>query len=129
MRVPATIAPEKGSCAVANGERLQRFGAAMARARQRASLSQAALGVMVGSNQSTVSSWERGESEPPPDLVFAIEDACEEPKGALSRLLGYLPIIEDTPDDVETAILSCPKLDPNERELLRNIYVMMASDG
>lgn len=107
---------------------MRRFGKAMSKARQDRDLSQAALGAMVKSNQSTVSSWERGESEPPPDFVFAIETACKVPPGSLSRLLGYMPIIKDVEQDLECAIMSCPKLDVNERKLLRDIFVMMASD-
>lgn len=125
----------KGFADVADGTQMKRFGEAMTKARQHARLSQAALGVQVSSNQSTVSSWERGESEPPPEFVFAIERVCKEPGGSLSRFLGYWPdrVMTDNSDPdpdsdpVELAIMSCPLLDANERKILCDIFVMFAN--
>lgn len=107
-----TRAAREVAQAVENEQRAKRFGAAMARARQRKNLSQTALGDAIGSNQSTISSWERGEAEPPPDFVFAIERACGESGGALSRFFGYLPVTEETVSLIERT------LDAYRRDLL-----------
>lgn len=106
-----------------NGEREKRFGAALGRMRQRAGLTQAALAEEIGSKQSTLSSWERGEFEPPPDAVFSMEKALECKGGALSRLLGYVPLDTDSQAiSVEEAIAVDPALDEYRRELLIGIY-------
>lgn len=105
------------------------FRVAMAEARRRAGLSQAALGKELGRCQSVISEWELGRSEPPPINVFDMERACGVPPGALSRLLGYVPLEERWgTEDVTSAILADPRLDEAQRRMLVLVFEVMAGD-
>lgn len=86
--------------------------------------SQDGLGEVIGKPQSTISSWERGEAEPPPHMVFAIEQACGKAPGSLSYALGYVPVGTDPNAwiDVELAIQACPMLTTDERLVLSALF-------
>lgn len=70
----------------------------------------------------TVSLWERGGQQPRPDEVFALERVLDLVPGALSRLLGFLPLGARPVRSVPEAISADPQLTPDERDLLLVSY-------
>lgn len=93
------------------------------RTRQRLSLR--ALGAVAGVSKSAVAQWENGRSLPIPAKVPELERALEMEPGALSRLLGYLPITsgdENISLDVIEAIRRDERLGPHGQELLIAMY-------
>lgn len=81
-------------------ERLQRFGRAVRKARNK--LSQAAFAQRIGISQTALSAWERGAAMPDPDLVFEAERQLGIEPGGLSGYLGFVPFDASTlpdPDD------------------------------
>lgn len=105
--------------------RVKAFGAALAKARLRADMSQSALGTAIGTPQSTISSWERGESRPYAETVFQLEAALKLAPGSLSQILGYMPLGEVPPCTVQSAVIADPTLDPYKGQLLLAIYETM----
>jgi transcriptional regulator with XRE-family HTH domain len=94
-----------------------------ARARRRLSLR--VLGEVAGVSKSAVAQWESGRSLPVPSKVPELERALEMEPGALSRLLGYLPITggdEKTSLDVIEAIRRDARLGEHGQELLIAMY-------
>jgi transcriptional regulator with XRE-family HTH domain len=94
-----------------------------ARARRRLSLR--VLGEVAGVSKSAVAQWESGRSLPVPAKVPELERALEMEPGALSRLLGYLPITggdEKTSLDVIEAIRRDARLGEHGQELLIAMY-------
>lgn len=73
------------------------FGIALRRARERAALSQRALGAAVAKEEGlsepitgqAVGLWERGASEPGRDRIATIERVLGLPSGELAQRLGY----------------------------------------
>lgn len=99
------------------------FAAALAQARQGLGLSQARLAERLGMGQSAAWSWEQGEVEPSPEIVFALERELELDGGSLSRHLGYLPLSAGDPRPSALAgIAADPDLDENGRRLLIALY-------
>jgi transcriptional regulator with XRE-family HTH domain len=93
------------------------------RARRRLSL--AGLGRAAGVSKSAVAQWESGRSLPTPAKVPNLERALELEPGALSRLLGYLPITsgdDKTALDVIEAIRRDARLGERGQELLITMY-------
>jgi transcriptional regulator with XRE-family HTH domain len=94
-----------------------------ARARRRLSLR--VLGEVAGVSKSAVAQWESGRSLPVPAKVPELERALEMEPGALSRLLGYLPITggdEKTSLDVIEVIRRDARLGEHGQELLIAMY-------
>ena len=93
------------------------------RIRRRLSLN--ALASAVGVSKSAAAQWESGRSLPVPAKVLDLERALELEAGALSRLLGYLPIVsgdDKTSLDVIEAIRRDKRLGEHGQELLITMY-------
>ena len=71
---------------------------------------------------SAVTMWVNGDTEPTRPKVWAIEEALETRPGALSRLLGYLPIEARPVASVPAAIEIDPRLDAEGRRVLMAVY-------
>jgi hypothetical protein len=71
---------------------------------------------------SAVTMWVNGDTEPTRPKVWAIEEALETRPGALSRLLGYLPIDARPVASVPAAIEIDPRLDAEGRRVLMAVY-------
>lgn len=112
---------------VMNGQRVKTFGAALVRARQAVGLTQSQLSAAAGVPQSSLSVWERGEAEPSPETVFALEGALAVDDGALSRLLGFAPVGKELAVSTEAAIWVDPRFDKHQRKLLLQIVQAMVS--
>ncbi len=97
----------------------------LAKTRAERRLSLAALGRSVGVSKSAVAQWENGRSLPVPAKVPDLEQALELEPGALSRLLGYVPITsgdDKTTLDVIEAIQRDVRLGRHGQELLITMY-------
>jgi transcriptional regulator with XRE-family HTH domain len=100
------------------------FGAALDATLNSKRLTQADLAGHFGSIQSTVSQWVRGEAEPRPVVVFAIEQALELEPGTLSQHLGYLPIVThgEAPADLVDVLDADSLLSDSEKDVVRRMY-------
>lgn len=102
------------------------FGAALAKRRKELALSQTALGRALGGvGQSAISQWERGDIQPRPEYVYAVETALGLGPGTLSRILGYLPAAHPPKagfGGVRDAIRRDPLLTSKEKQSLRALY-------
>ena len=104
------------------------FGTALRRAYEAAGLSQRQLGELVAEDigrggpgrAASVGGW-LGANLPDPDVVFAIERVLNLPPGALSRLLGYLPMLEP-PTSARDAIERDPDISDDVRASLIAAY-------
>lgn len=86
-------------------------------------VTQSALADAVGMKQNTVSRWVGGDFAPPPETVFAIEEALDVEPGALSQFLGFLPMGEgETPITITAAVGAAPELEDWQREALLAVY-------
>lgn len=108
-------------------DRLAVFAAKLKAAHRESGIGQVELGRAAGRAQSTVSSWMRGEREPSPQEVFAMERAMHLPSGHLSCWLGYLPA--DILDEgsrhrcsFENAVRDDPVLDKVHKDALLLMY-------
>jgi DNA-binding XRE family transcriptional regulator len=105
------------------------FAAALKRHRHGSGYpTQARLGVALGVSWHTVGSWEKAIWAPSPEKVFAIERILALPPGALSRHLGYLPLVGSSAS-VMSAIDSDPWLDEQAKGLLTEIYRSFVQKG
>ena len=106
--------------------RRKAFGAALAKRRKELALSQTALGRALGGiGQSAVSQWERGDLQPRPEHVYALEKTLGLTPGTLSRMLGYLPPSRPSksgPGGVREAIRRDPLLTSKEKRSLLSLY-------
>lgn len=75
----------------------------------------------------SVSKWVAG-NPPRPERVFAIEEALGVKPGALSKLLGYLPITARRPCRVPDAIAEDADLTQRDQQLLASLYAQMVRD-
>ncbi len=71
---------------------------------------------------SAVTMWVNGDTEPTRPKVWAIEEALGAKPGALSRLLGYLPVDARTVATVPGAIEQDNRLDEDGRRILLSVY-------
>lgn len=69
-----------------------------------------------------VSAWIKGENIASQARVFAIERALDATPGALSHLLGYLPVEARDITTVEDAISFAAGLDDKDRSMLIELY-------
>lgn len=105
--------------------RREEFRRVLAKTRAERRLSLAALSRSVGVSKSAVAQWENGRSLPVPAKVPDLERALELEPGALSRLLGYVPITsgdDKTTLDVIEAIRRDARLGQHGQELLITMY-------
>jgi transcriptional regulator with XRE-family HTH domain len=103
----------------------QEFRRVLKETRIRRRLSLNALGNAAGVSKSAAAQWESGRSLPVPTKVPGLERALELEPGALSRLLGYLPIVsgdDKTSLDVIEAIRRDRRLGDHGQELLITMY-------
>ena len=81
---------------------------------------------MLEVSQSAVTAWESARALPDsPELVWTLEAALDFRPGALSRLLGYLPLAAEgdrTPPTVQEAVASDQLLDSRARDVLLAVY-------
>jgi hypothetical protein len=116
----------------ANTEQRQMFGRALRRRLEDLGRSRAWLGAEVarlelgeGSRPYTASAvtmWVNGDTEPTRPKVWAIETALGAKPGALSRLLGYLPLDARPVATVPAAIDADPLLGDDARKVLVAVY-------
>jgi transcriptional regulator with XRE-family HTH domain len=105
--------------------RREEFRRVVAKTRAERRLSLAGLGRRVGVSKSAVAQWENGRSLPVPAKVPDLERALELEPGALSRLLGYVPIVSGNDKatlDVIEAIRRDARLGQHGQELLITMY-------
>jgi transcriptional regulator with XRE-family HTH domain len=101
------------------------FRRVLLEARRRRRLSQRELGKAAGVSKAAVSQWESGRSLQVPAKVPELERALHLEPGALSRLVGYLPITsgdDKTSLDVVEAIRRDARLGEQGQELLIAMY-------
>lgn len=79
---------------------------------------QADLARALGVDQTTVSSWSRGNSRPTLEQLAALEDACDRPLGFVLRLAGFVEDVVDVPG----AVAVDPCLDDLGRDVVLNAY-------
>jgi DNA-binding XRE family transcriptional regulator len=80
--VPASLAAKHGILADEAGERRRKLGGKLRRARERAELTQAQLGKLLGCGQSAVSAVEHGRDPCSESRAAAWLEACSTAKGA-----------------------------------------------
>lgn len=117
----------QGSQPAGTERQRKNFGAALSRRRRQLSLTQGALGEALGGvGQSAVSQWERGETQPRAEHVYAAEQVLGFAPGGLSRLLGYLPPTPRRAEmgrgGVREAIRRDPRLTRTEKRSLLALY-------
>jgi len=121
----ASISWQEGAATVPAAVRREEFRRVLAETRAKRRLSLSALGRAVGASKSAVAQWENGRSLPVPAKIPDLERALELEPGALSRLLGYVPIASDddkTTLDVIEAIRRDARLGQHGQELLITMY-------
>jgi len=74
---------------------------------------------------SAVTMWVNGDTEPTRPKVWAIERALGAKAGALSRLLGYLPLDARAVTSVPAAIEHDSLLDDEGRRVLMAVYQVL----
>lgn len=80
-------------------------------------------------SQPQLSQWINGKHEPPRRMVFAMERALRLRPGALSRTLGYLPILAKPVTTVLDAIEADPRLSDEGKTAVLLMYREMARRG
>lgn len=71
----------------------------------------------LGVHQTTVSGWFVGKVQPPLRHLPAIDELCDQPKGYILRLAGYVDDI-----DIEAAIKADPRLSEDNRRAVLAFY-------
>lgn len=110
-------------------EEAQRFGRALAAARQMAGYSQKAVGDELGRSQAAVATWEHGVYVPLPQDIFRMEQMFGVPAGSLSQHLGFLPVSgsgRSTPSEVIGAITKDAKLSDRDKQVVIDLYRSMS---
>ena len=103
--------------------RAQQWRDATVRALELSPVTQAELARMIGRAQQQLSHWLLGRAgPPPPDVVFAIEDALGVPD-QLAHLLGYVRVGRI---ETERALAQDPTLDDVDRATLLRLYRLMS---
>lgn len=95
---------------------------AFRRAYEGAGLSQQALSAATGIDQSLISKYARGATQPPLDVLPKIDAACGERTGYVLRLAGYV----DDDLDIAAALAVDPSFpDAEDRAMLVRVYTTM----
>ncbi len=116
---------DQGAGGLPTAAQKEEFRRVLRETRTRRRLSLNALGSAAGVSKSAAAQWENGRSLPLPAKVPDLERALELDPGALSRLLGYLPIAsgdDKTSLDVIEAIRRDTRLGEHGQELLIIMY-------
>jgi transcriptional regulator with XRE-family HTH domain len=104
-------------------EKREAFGAALAEARNVRGVLQSEIADLAGVQQSSVSAWEKGDNQPAPEVVFAIEDYLELKPGHLSRHLGYAPVAHrGVAPTYEQVVMDDPLLDDTQKRAALALY-------
>ena len=98
---------------------------AFRRAYEGAGLSQQALSAATGIDQSLISKYARGATQPPLDALVKVDRACGRPKGYVLRLAGYV----DDDLDIKAALASDPTPEPDGRGMVVRLYEMLQDDA
>jgi transcriptional regulator with XRE-family HTH domain len=99
-----------------------RFGLALRAARVAKSLTQNDIAEAISKDQSVVSSYERGDAEPPRPIIAALELLVDLEPGGLSRYLGYIPV--DPADAPEPVVVHSRSATAGTRRLALQIEDM-----
>lgn len=108
-----------------SGKQKEEFRRLLRKARERSHRSQRDVATALGVSHTAVSQWEAGRAIPVPAKVPELERVLNLDPGALSRLLGYLPIAsgdDKTSLDVIEAIRRDARLGEHGQELLITMY-------
>ena len=104
--------------------RAEQWRQATTRAIERSTLTQAEVAREIGRAQQQLSDWLGGRGgPPPPDVVFAIEDAL----GCVDQLSHFLGYVRAKPFDLAAAIAQEPGLSDFDREHLLHYYRLLLS--
>jgi transcriptional regulator with XRE-family HTH domain len=109
---------------------LEAFAGALALARERAGMTQKAVGDLLGVTQQLVGNWEQASREPSVQAACQLEVVLGVEPGALTKHLGFLPltaagkIIEH---GVIDSILADPTLGDSDRKALLGVYRALTS--
>jgi transcriptional regulator with XRE-family HTH domain len=94
-------------------------------------MSQTDVADLLGTSQGALTAWENARALPDmPETIWKLEEVLQMRPGALSRLLGYLPVTTETTSEkptFEEAVTSDPLLSPDDRDMLLEIYKIMIS--
>ena len=93
--------------------------------RNKAGLTQTAAADLLGTKKTTISSWERGISQPSADMLVAIAKTYKVP---LSDLCGADYVIEYSPDE-KKLIEMYRKSDDYEKLVIQKILSALAKGG
>jgi transcriptional regulator with XRE-family HTH domain len=105
--------------------RAEQWRKATARALDESPLSQAELARSIDRAPQQLSHWLLGRAgPPPPDVVFAIEDAL----GCVDQLAHLMGYVRAKPVDTATHIAQDPGLDEVDRATLLRLYRMMIGE-
>lgn len=83
----------------------------------------------LGMTENAVWLYTRGEREPDRDVVFQLERYLGERPGALSRILGYLPLVARAALSVRDAVADDPTLDEQGRRAVLAVYDVVRKKG
>ena len=115
----------EGLTAMPSGKQKEEFRRLLREARERSHRSQRGIATALGVSHTAVSQWEAGRAVPVPATVPELERELSLDPGALSRLLGYLPIASGDDKaslDVIEAIRRDVRLGEHGQELLITMY-------
>jgi transcriptional regulator with XRE-family HTH domain len=103
--------------------RAEQWREATTRAIEQSPMTQAEVARAIGRAQQQLSDWLGGRGgPPPPDTVFAIEDAL----GCVDQLAHLLGYVRAKPVDLAAAIAQDPTIDDVDRATLLRMYRLMS---
>lgn len=105
----------------ATAEQRRAFGAALA-LRLKTKEQRIAVADLLDMSENAVWLYTRGEREPDRDVVFELERHLGDRPGALSRILGYLPLGARSALSVRDAVADDPGLDDQGRRAVLAVY-------
>lgn len=106
----------------------RKFGEALREAR--GTMSQAALGELVGVTGSAIGQWEGGAPPADPEAIFGVEVAVGCTPGRLSRHLGYVPVAALKSVDIVAALEADRRISDETRRVIVAAYrAAMASSA
>lgn len=103
-------------------EQAKAFGEALTNLLDTRGVKRPALAEVMKVTPELVRQWQTGQSEPPRSKVFGLEEHFGLRPGALSRLLGYLPVRARSARTVLEAVDNDPALTEEGRLILQAAY-------